>query len=166
MIYLLIVLGIIIVGTVAYLENKRYNEVKPSDAVKTKIINVPLIEWKNLGGKFLVLQKHLVKCSDGSVMLPDIDQTRYSLGEIRFEEAYEENGVVKGHAVSTGIIYWLFGIFFALMNLGRKRKVKIEKKELPTNMYLQLIKDDGSYVWLNITGVMKKDYNEIYMNFR
>lgn len=164
MITAVIILAIAIL--VVVLEEMRYNKVKPADGVRTKIISVPINQWLGLGGNLMLMHKHLVKCSDGSVMLPDIDQTRYSLGEIRFEEAYEENGVVKGHAVSTGIIYWLFGIFFALMNLGRKRKVKIEKKELPTNMYLQLIKDDGSYVWLNITGVMKKDYNEIYMNFR
>lgn len=151
---------------VIVLEEIRYKKVKPADGVRTKIISVPINEWLGLGGNVMALQKHLVKCSDGSIMLPDVDQTRYKLGEIRFEEAYEMNGVVKGRPISTGIIYKLFGPFFAILNMNRSKKVKMKKEELPTNMYIQLIKDDDTSAWLTLGNSKTKDYNEVYMYFR
>lgn len=166
MIYLLI---LVIGGLYIYInyrEKKRYDAVRPADEVRTKKISVPFDQWRKLGGSFWMLKEHLVKCEDGSIMLPDINQSRYTLGEIRFEPAYKVEGVVQGRAVSTGILYYVFGAFIALLNLGRKRKINISKEELPTYMYLQLIKEDGNYFWLTLSGVKQNDYNEIYMNFR
>lgn len=164
MITAIIILAIAIL--VVVLEEMRYNKVKPADGVRTKIISVPINEWLGLGGNLMVMHKHLVKCADGSIMLPDVDQTRYKLGEIRFEEAYEMNGVVKGRPISTGILYKVFGTIPALLNMNRSKKVKLKKEELPTNMYIQLIKDDGTGAWLTLGNSMTKDYNEVYMYFR
>lgn len=166
MIYLLIVVigGLYIY--INYREKKRYDAVRPADEVRTKKISVPFDQWRKLGGSFWMLKEHLVKCEDGSIMLPDISQSRYTLGEIRFAPAYETNGVVKGRPVSTVILYKIFGTIPALLNMNRSKKIEISKEELPTYMYLQLFKEDGSYFWLTLSGVKQNDYNEVYMYFR
>lgn len=158
--------AILLSFAVYILDFVRYSKLKPTDAIQTRYIKVPIINWISLGGKVWILQKHLVKCSDGYVMLPDISQEKYTIGEIRFEESYEMNGVVKGRPISTGIIFKLFGPFWALMNMNRKKKISMKKEELPTNMYIQLIKNDGTYMWLTIGNSKYSDYNDIYMNFR